>query len=105
MLIVSVNILKRFVKNSTPQFWFNIEAARLSWRFHKMYNSENDTKAIELREQTLEDKKILDVKDIERLITNRINELKLSGTDVEDQGLMNLVKRFRDELHFHRTNG
>ena len=70
-----------------------------------MYNSENDTKAIQLREEILEDKKIPDANNIKRWITNRINKLKLSGTDVEDQGLMNLVKRFRDELHFHRTNG
>ena len=96
---------KEVCKKFYVQFWSNREAARLSWKVHKMYNSEKDTKAIQLREEILEDKKIPDANNIKRWITNRINKLKLSGTDVEDQGLMNLVKRFRDELHFHRTNG
>ena len=31
--------------------------------------------------------------------------LKLAGADVEDPGLMNIIKRFRDELQFHKLNG
>lgn len=45
---------------------------------------------------------MLQGKDIERWITYRINTLKLSGTDVEDPGLLDLIKRFKGELHFHR---
>ena len=31
--------------------------------------------------------------------------LKLSGTEVDDSGLMNIINRFRDELQFHKLNG
>ena len=34
-----------------------------------------------------------------------INILKLSGTEVEDLGLLDLVERFKDELHFYKING
>ena len=48
---------KKVCKKFYLQFWSNREAARLSWKVHQMCNSENDSKAIELREQILQNKK------------------------------------------------
>ena len=70
-----------------------------------MVNTENEGKAINLREKMLGQKKLPQVEDIERWITNRINSLKLAGTNVNDPGLMDLVRKFKDELKFHRING
>ena len=65
-----------------------------------MYTSEIENKAIEQREKILENKRMPEIDDIETWITNRINILKLPGTEVEDPGLLDSV-----ELHFHRLNG
>ena len=70
-----------------------------------MVNTENEGKAINQREKMLGQKKLPQVEDIERWITNRINSLKLAGTNVNDPGLMDLVRKFKDELKFHRING
>ena len=70
-----------------------------------MVNTENERKAINQREKMLGQKKLPQVEDIERWITNRINSLKLAGTNVNDPGLMDLVRNFKDELKFHRING
>ena len=68
-----------------------------------MVNSVNKDKAIELREKMLKNK-MPKAQYLEWQITNRMNSLKLSRTYVDDPGLMNLVKKFRDELQFHRIN-
>ena len=96
---------KEVCKKFYVQFWSNREAARLSWKVHQMCSSENEKKAIQLKEQLLQSKSRPQVDEIERWVKNRLNQLRLSGTDVEDKGLLNLVKRFRDELHFHKING
>lgn len=70
-----------------------------------MVNTENEGKAINRKEKKLDQKKIRQVKDTEQWITNRINTLKLAGTDVDDPELMDLVRKFKDELKFHRING
>ena len=70
-----------------------------------MVNMENEGKAINLKEKKLDQKKIPQVADIEQQITNRINTLKLAGTDVDDPELMDLVRKFKDELKFHKING
>lgn len=96
---------KEVCKKFHVQFWSNREAARLSWKVHQMVNTENEGKAINRKEKKLDQKKIRQVKDTEQWITNRINTLKLAGTDVDDPGLMDLVRKFKDELKFHRING
>ena len=96
---------KEVCKKFYVQFWSNREAARLSWKVHQMVNMENEGKAINLREKILDQKKIPHVVDIEHWITNRTNTLKLAGTDVDNPGLMDLVRKFKDELKFHRING
>ena len=68
-----------------------------------MVNSVNEDKAIELRKKMLKNK-MPKVQYTEWQITNRMNSLKLSRTYVDDPGLMNLVKKFRDNLQFHRIN-
>ena len=68
-----------------------------------MVNSVNEDKAIELRKKMLKNK-MPKVQYTEWQITNRMNSLKLSRTYVDDPGLMNLVKKFRDKLQFHRIN-
>ena len=96
---------KEVCKKFYVQFWSNREAARLSWKVHQMVNTENEGKAINRKEKKLDQKKIRQVKDTEQWITNRINTLKLAGTDVDDPGLMDLVRKFKDELKFHKING
>ena len=96
---------KEVCKKFYVQFWSNREAARLSWKVHQMCSSENEKKAIQLKEQLLQSKSRPQVDEIERWVKNRLNQLRLSGTDVADKGLLNLVKRFSDELHFHKING
>ena len=83
------------------QFCSIREAARLSWKCH---NSENE-KAADLTERVLENKSCLEVEDIEYWITKRIKLLRLAGTEVENPGLMEMVKIFKDELHFQKANG
>ena len=61
-----------------------------------MYTTDKGKKAVELRENILENKRVPEVDDTETWISNRINVLKLSGTEVEDLGLIDLV-RFKDE--------
>lgn len=70
------------------QFWSNREAAQLSWKVHKMVISEIEDKAAKLREKMLEKKKMPEVQDIEWWITNWMNSLKLSRTDVDDPSLI-----------------
>ena len=62
-------------------------------------------KVVELRENILENKIILEVDDIETWMSNRINVLKLPGTEAEDPVLVDLVTRFKDKLYFHKING
>ena len=59
-------------------------------------------KVVELRENILENKIILEVDDIETWMSNRINVLKLPGTEAEDPVLVDLVK---DKLYIHKING
>ena len=70
-----------------------------------MYTTKIEDKAIQLREKILDNKRMSEIDDIETWITNMINILKLSGTEVEDLGLLDLVERFKDELHFYKING
>ena len=63
------------------------------------------TKVVELRENILENKIILEVDDIETWMSNRINVLKLPGTEVEDPVLVDLVKSLKDKLYIHKING
>lgn len=63
------------------------------------------TKVVELRENILENKIILEVDDIETWMSNRINVLKLPGTEVEDPILVDLVKSLKDKLYIHKING
>ena len=63
------------------------------------------TKVVELRENILENKIILEVDDIETWMSNRINVLKLPGTEVEDPVLVDLVKSLKDKLYMHKING
>lgn len=51
-----------------------------------MHTTENETKALELKEKILKDKRYLEIDDIESWITNRISILKVSGTKVDDPG-------------------
>ena len=83
------------------QFYSTREAARLSWKCH---NSENE-KAADLRERVLENKSCPEVEDIESWITKRIKLLKLAETEIVNPGLMEMVKIFKDEPHFHKANG
>ena len=62
-------------------------------------------KVVELRENILENKIILEVDDIETWMSNRINVLKLPGTEVEDPVLVDLVKSLKDKLYMHKING
>lgn len=62
-------------------------------------------KVVELRENILENKIILEVDDIETWMSNRINVLKLPGTEVEDPVLVDLVKSLKDKLYIHKING
>ena len=55
-----------------------------------MYTTDKEKKAVELRENILENKRVPEVDDIETWISNRINDL--------DLGLIDLV-RFKDEAH------
>ena len=96
---------KEVCKKSYVQFWSTRAAARLSWKCHQIYNTDKEKKAVELRENILENKTIPEVDDIETWISNRINVLKLPGTEVQDPGLIDLVKRFKAELHFRKING
>ena len=91
---------KEVCKKFYVQFWSSRKAAKLSWKCYKMYTSEIENKAIEQRGKILENKRMPEIDDIETWITNRINILKLPGTEVEDPGLLDSV-----ELHFHRLNG
>ena len=70
-----------------------------------MYTTKIEDKAIQLREKILDNKRMSEIDDIETWITNMINILKLSGTEVEDLGLLDLVERFKDELPFYKING
>ena len=62
-------------------------------------------KVVELRENILENKIILEVDDIETWMSNRINVLKLPGTEAEDPVLVDLVKSLKDKLYIHKING
>lgn len=62
-------------------------------------------KVVELRENILENKIILEVDDIETWMSNRINVLKLPGTEVKDPVLVDLVKSLKDKLYIHKING
>lgn len=71
-----------------------------------MYTNDNEKKkVVELRENILENKIILEVDDIETWMSNRINVLKLPGTEVEDPVLVDLVKSLKDKLYIHKING
>ena len=83
------------------QFYSTRKAARLIWKYH---NSENE-KAADLRERVLENKSCPEVEDIESWITKRTKLLRLAGTEVDNPGLVEMVKIFKDELHFHKANG
>ena len=76
----------------------------MSWKCHNMYNSENEKKAADLRDRILENKSCPEVEDIESWIAKRINLLKLAGTEVDNPGLMEVVKILKDKLHFHTAN-
>ena len=69
-----------------------------------MYNSEEEKKAVDCREINLKDQSY-PVEKVEKWIIKRMDILKLSGTEVDDPGLMNIINRFRDELQFHKLNG
>ena len=62
-------------------------------------------KAAEFWQNILENKIILEVDDIETWISNRINVLKLPGTEAEDPVLVDLVKSLKDKLYIHKING
>ena len=68
-----------------------------------MYNSEEEKKAVDCREINLKDHSY-HVEKVEKWIIKRMDILKLSGTEVDDPGLMNIINRFRDELQFHKLN-
>ena len=87
------------------QFYSTREAARLSWECHNIYNSEKEKKETDLRERILENKSCPEVEDIESWLVKSINLLKLSGTEVDDPGLMEMVKILKDELHFQKAKG
>ena len=70
-----------------------------------MYSTENEKKAAQLREDLLSKTRSPEVDYIEPWIAKRIKLLKLTGTEVEDLGLMKIIKRFKDELHFFSFNG
>ena len=69
-----------------------------------MYNSEEEKKEVDCREINLKDQSY-PVEKVEKWIIKRMDILKLSGTEVDDSGLMNIINRFRDELQFHKLNG
>ena len=94
---------KEVCKKFYIQFYSTREAAKLSWKFHNMYNTEKEKKAVDLREEMLKNRSYPDVEEIEAWMNNRINILKLSGANI-DPGLMDIVKRFRYELHFHTSS-
>ena len=81
---------KEVCKKIYGQFWSTRESARLSWKCHQMYTTDKEKKALELRENILENKGVPEVAGIETWISNRINGL--------DLGLIDLV-RFKDEVH------
>ena len=82
-------ITSSFIQPETQQ--------KLGWECHNIYNSENKKKAADLIERTLENKSCPEIEDIESWVAKRINLLKLSGTDVDDPGLMKMVKILKDE--------
>ena len=96
----SKDVCKRFC----IQFYSTRKAARMSWKCHNMYNSENEKKAADLRDRILENKSCPEVEDIESWIAKRINLLKLAGTEVDNPELMEVVKILKDKLHFHIAN-
>ena len=97
---------KEVCKKFYVQLWSTREAARLSWKqCHQMYSTENEKKAAQLREDLLSKTRSPEVDYIEPWIAKRIKLLKLTGTEVEDLGLMEIIKRFKDELHFFSVNG
>ena len=95
---------KEVCKKFYVQFFSTREAARLSWKCHQMYNSEEEKKEVDCREINLKDQSY-PVEKVEKWIIKRMDILKLSGTEVDDSGLMNIINRFRDELQFHKLNG
>ena len=70
-----------------------------------MYSTENEKKAAQLREDILSKTRSSIVDDIEAWIAKRIKLLKVTVTEVEDLVLMEIIKRFKDELHFFNFNG
>lgn len=70
-----------------------------------MYNSEEEKKAINCIERNLKDNTYFEIEEVKKWITKRMNILKLPDTEVDNSGLMNIIKRFRDELPFHKLNG
>ena len=70
-----------------------------------MYNSEEEKKAIHCIERNLKDNTYFEIEEVKKWITKRMNILKLPDTEVDNSGLMNIIKRFRDELPFHKLNG
>ena len=56
---------KEVCKKSYVQFWSTRATARLSWKCHQIYNTDKEKKAVELRENILENKTIPEVDDIE----------------------------------------
>ena len=84
---------KKVCKKFYIQFYSTREAVRLSWKCHNIYNTEKEKKAVDLREEMLNNRSYPNVEQIETWITSRINILKLSGMNVDDPGLMNIVKQ------------
>ena len=99
-------VFERCLQKFYIQFYSTREAAaRLSWECHNIYNSENEKKESDLRERILEKKSCPEVEDIESWVVKSINLLKLSGTEVDHPGLMEMVKIFKNELHFQKAKG
>ena len=91
---------KKTCRRFYVQFWNNREAVRLSWKCYEMLRplTEDDKKAVQVREKSLEKKLVPSVQDIRKWYETKKNLIKVtSKLDARDEGLETIIKSCSNE--------